>query len=74
MDDFIKLETSLVSEVDGKRWNLYGVEYENSDGKYSFYLYAISFEHAELLLQDIKDTAKVYGQLGGFVQCGDVKP
>jgi len=49
--------------VDGRRWNLFEAYYTTPDGKYSFGFYAISAEHAEHILQDIKETAVVSGQV-----------
>jgi len=51
--------------VDGKRWDLYTADYETPDGKFGFYFYAISAEHAELILTDLKATATLSGKVEG---------
>lgn len=49
--------------VGGKQWYLFSAQYETPDGTYDFYFYAISFYHASIVLSDIKDTAKLTGQV-----------
>lgn len=51
--------------VNGIPWYLFSAQYETPDGTYEFYFYAISFYHAEIVLQDIKSTARVAGQVLG---------
>lgn len=46
---------------DGKKWYEFSLEYESDDHKYSTQIWAISFEHAQLVLQDIKDNGKISG-------------
>lgn len=55
----------------GRTWNLYGVDFESPDGKYSVYLHAISFDHAELQLEALKETGKIYGVIRGVVDAGE---
>lgn len=49
--------------VGGVKWNLFSADYTTPDGTYSFYFYAISFDHASLILHDIKETAVLSGQV-----------
>lgn len=51
--------------VDGRIWKLFSVDFETADGKYSTYIYAISAEHAEYILEELKATAKVSGEICG---------
>lgn len=43
-------------------WHRYEVEFTSPDGKFTFPLYAISDDHAELQLQAVKETARVSGR------------
>lgn len=54
--------------VNGITWNLFSVDFNTADGKFSTYIYAISREHAEAILFDIKDTAVIGGQIMGVVK------
>lgn len=56
--------------VDGRQWNLFSVDYETPDGRFSFYIHALSYEHALLIVDDIKATARISGQVCDF-QPGD---
>jgi len=44
-------------------WKPFEVQFRSADGVFSFRVYAISHEHAELIVQDIKDTANVFGEI-----------
>lgn len=54
--------------VDGRVWNLFDVEYQTADGKFGFYIYAINFEHASHIVEELKQTAKLSGQVLGCCQ------
>lgn len=57
--------------VDGREWKIHSVEYSTKDGKtLSFYIYALSKEHASYLLEDIKNTA--YLSDGEIIDIGDI--
>lgn len=58
----------LSCEVRGKTWHLYSFEWGGADGTFCGHFYAISDDHAALVLQDIKDTAKLNGRLYGIEQ------
>lgn len=47
----------------GRSWNKYTCSFESPDGKYGFELWAISFEHAQLQLDALKETGRVDGEV-----------
>ncbi len=49
--------------VGGRDWHLFDIEYQTVDGKFLVYMYALSFEHAEIMLAELKETARVAGQV-----------
>jgi hypothetical protein len=51
--------------VNGRKWHVFDAEFETPDGKFSFYFYALSFEHAAYVLEELKATAKLGGQIEG---------
>lgn len=58
-----KTELPVSVVCDGRTWNLYAFEFDTPDGTFSSYLYAISDEHAAELLVDMKETARISGQI-----------
>ncbi len=58
----------LTVEVDGRTWHLFDVQYDTADGKFSVYLYALSFEHAAAMVEELKATARLVGKVEGIVQ------
>lgn len=52
------------TRVDGRTWRLFSVPYSTADGEFSTYVYAISFEHAAAIVEELKGSAR----LGGMVQ------
>lgn len=52
----------------GRIWNRYLCSWTGPDGQYSFDIYAVSDEHAQIQLQDLKETAKVDGRYFGEVK------
>lgn len=48
-------------------WRPYSVEFDSPDGAYSVYLYAISWEHAALQLEALRETGRVAGEVCGIV-------
>ena len=58
MSKFI-LETCVI--VNGKEWRLYSVDYQTCEGTFSTYIYAVSFEHAAAIVEEMKETAKLSG-------------
>ncbi len=57
--------------VDGKQWFLFGVDYKSNDKAYCTYIYALDFEHAKTMLDGLKQTGHVYGQIEEFVEFND---
>jgi hypothetical protein len=51
--------------VNGRTWYLYSLDYDTADGAFGTYFYAISDEHAEMIVEEIKATAKLRGQVIG---------
>lgn len=49
--------------VEGRTWSLFDVQYSTPDGTYSTYIYALSFAHAAMILDDLKQTARIGGQV-----------
>lgn len=60
------LDLPLSTRVNGVTWNLYAIDFKTCDGTYSAYLYAVSPEHAQSILDDLKDTAEIGGKLEGI--------
>lgn len=44
-------------------WKPYSVSFESPEGQFSFHIYAISFDHAQLQIDAIRETAKLDGEL-----------
>ncbi len=53
----------LIVFVNGKEWYLFSVDYDTADGKFTTYIYALSLEHAFMLVEEMKQTARVGGQV-----------
>jgi hypothetical protein len=64
--DFITLPKSVA--VKGQRWHLYGAEFTGADGAFGLHFYAISPEHAAMVVEDIKATLTLTGKFEGAVQ------
>lgn len=58
-----------IKHIDSKgfTWRPYGVDFTSPDGYFSFYIYAISFDHAHLQLDALKKTGKIYGEIHGII-------
>ena len=52
-------------DVNGYVWNQYTIEFDSPEGTFSFRIYAVSYEHAELLVESIKENARVNSTLIG---------
>lgn len=50
-----------------RTWRPYAIEFDSPDGRYSVYIYAISFDHAHLQLEALKETGTVAGEVQGAV-------
>jgi hypothetical protein len=64
------LQLKPTVQVDGRDWHLFDIEFQTADGKFGTYIYALSHEHAELMLSELKETARVSGQVCGFERAG----
>lgn len=62
MSDY-RVELDLSCEVNGRQWYLYSFSYQTKDGQFSGYLHAISAEHASYMLEEMKETAVLDGQI-----------
>lgn len=58
------LDLGLEVFVDGVVWSLYAVDFKTADGTFSAYLHAVSDEHAQSILTDLKETAAVRRIIG----------
>jgi hypothetical protein len=54
----------------GMVWNLYSVEFVSPDGRFDFYIYAISDDHAQLQVDAIRETAKLNGRIEAVIDAG----
>lgn len=57
------VELPITCTVNGRIWNLFTFQYKTPDGEFCGYLHAISMEHAAALLEDLKATAELKGQM-----------
>lgn len=48
---------------EGRVWKLYMADYETPEGKFSLHFHAISMDHAAALVQDIKDSLTLLGEV-----------
>ena len=58
------LTLSLSAVVDGVAWSLYAVDFKTADGTFSAYLHAVSNEHTQSILTDLKETAAIRRIIG----------
>lgn len=49
--------------VDGRVWCLFSVDYDTADGTFSTYIYAINSEHAGHIVSELRETARLSGQV-----------
>ena len=58
----------LSTVVDGRRWDLYSVHFRTADAlTLSTYVYALSYEHALMIVQDLRESAVVEGKVVGVI-------
>lgn len=50
-------------DASGFEWKPFLISFDSPEGNFSFEIFAISHEHAELQLDAIKDSGKVDGEL-----------
>ena len=56
----------LVTKIDGRTWYCYGLNFTTTDGEFLTYIYALSDEHAQMICAELKETARISGQIIGF--------
>lgn len=49
--------------VGGREWSLFSIDYDTADGKFTTYIHALSLEHASMMVEEMKQTARVAGQV-----------
>lgn len=57
----IQMQFTVV--VNGRKWSLFSVDFDTSDGLFSTYIYALSMEHAVAICSELRDTARISGQV-----------
>lgn len=57
----------LTVTVGGHQWHLFACEYDTPDGTFAFDIYALSREHAGVMLEELKATARISGKVEGIV-------
>jgi hypothetical protein len=62
------IQMPLTTVVNGRTWRLFGVDFTTADGEFGTYIYALSFEHAAAIVEELKQTARLGGQLEGHVK------
>ncbi len=60
------IQLPLTTVVDGRTWGLFGVDFKTADGTFSTYIYALSFEHASHIVEELRATATLGGKLEGW--------
>ena len=58
-----KVVLDLETVVDGRTWYLYSFNYKTVEGNFSGYLHATSAEHASYMLEEMRETAVLDGQI-----------
>lgn len=57
------IELRLSTHVGGRQWQLFSVDFTTADGEFSTYIHAISAEHAAAIVEELKQTARIGGQI-----------
>ena len=52
-----------VVHVNGRDWYLFSIDYDTDDGKFTTYIHALSLAHAHMMLAELKQTARIGGQV-----------
>lgn len=58
-----KIILDMQCTVNNKIWKLFTYDYQTEDGIFSGYFYALDFEHASYILEEMKITAQLKGQM-----------
>lgn len=59
--------STLDTVVDGRTWHTYACSFDSADGRFGFTIMAISMEHAAAMLEELKATAKLDGELDSVI-------
>lgn len=54
--------------VDGRMWRTYTCSYDTADGRFAFEIMALSMEHAAAMLEELKATAKLDGEIDEVIR------
>lgn len=49
--------------VNGVEWRPFSVAFDTQEGHFTFDLYAVNWQHAEMRLEELKATARVDGEI-----------
>jgi hypothetical protein len=52
----------------GRTWRTYTCSYDTADGKFCFTIMALSMEHAAAMLEELKETARLDGEVGAIIE------
>jgi hypothetical protein len=50
-------------DASGYEWKIYLASFDSPEGNFSFEIHAISFDHAQLQIDAIRETARLDGEL-----------
>jgi hypothetical protein len=59
------ITTPIHCTVNGRQWHLFTADYKNDDGTFSLQFHALSMEHAAAVVEEIKETLTLKGQVIG---------
>lgn len=62
------VQLDMSCTVNGRVWKLFTFEYKTQDGIFCGYLYALDFEHASYLLEELKVNAELKGEMISSLQ------
>lgn len=62
-----KVELPVEVLENNQQWKLYTFEFSTQEGKFSSYFYATSMLHAACILEEMKNTAELSGEILGVV-------
>ena len=54
--------------VNGREWSLFSFEFTTVNGTFQSYIYAISFEPASYIIEEMKETARLFGCVEGTIK------
>lgn len=59
-------ELPLRVTIDGVQWRLFSFKYRTCEGTFESYIYAVSHEHASHIIDELKDSAYLNGEVHAF--------